>query len=190
MFADIDHSHPEVRDDMFRWVEWLGSQLKLGGLRVDAIKHYSARFLRDLVRHIDRTVGKDWFIVGEYWRADSNVLAQYIDFMDCRISLFDVELCCNFSRISLAEQPDLRAVFNGTLCALKPANAVVSRSPSHFRRDTNVLTFPPQTFVVNHDTVRPFPPVLSQDRTTNTATARASIPRGSCLSHPKSTPQD
>lgn len=126
MFADIDHDHPEVRQDMFHWVEWLGNQLKLGGLRVDAIKHYSARFLRDLIQHMDRTVGKDWFIVGEYWRADSKVLAQYIDFMNHRISLFDVELCCNFSRISLGEHPDLRTVFERTLCALKPANTVVS----------------------------------------------------------------
>ncbi|KAB5575296.1 alpha-amylase [Coniochaeta sp. 2T2.1] len=132
MFADIDHNHPDVRRDMFYWAEWLGGQLKLGGLRVDAIKHYSARFLRDLIRHIDATVGRDWFIVGEYWRADSHVLAEYVDFMDRRISLFDVELCCNFSRISLGEQPDLRTVFDGTLCALKPDNAV--------------------TFVVNHDT--------------------------------------
>ena len=126
MFADIDHNHPDVRRDMFHWAEWLGSQLKLGGLRVDAIKHYSARFLRDLIRHIDATVGRDWFIVGEYWRADSHVLAEYVDFMDRRISLFDVELCCNFSRISLGEQPDLRSVFDGTLCALKPDNTVVS----------------------------------------------------------------
>lgn len=100
--------------------------MKLGGLRVDAIKHYSARFLRDLIQHIDATVGKDWFIVGEYWRADSGVLARYIEYMHNRISLFDVALCQNFSKISLAARPDLRAVFGGTLAALKPGNTVVS----------------------------------------------------------------
>jgi alpha-amylase len=36
MFSNIDHSHPDVRCDLFRWVEWLGSQLMLGGLRIDA----------------------------------------------------------------------------------------------------------------------------------------------------------
>jgi len=156
MFADIDHNHPEVRQDMLRWVEWLGSQLRLGGLRVDAIKHYSARFLRDLIEHVDRTVGREWFIVGEYWRADSHVLAQYIDFMNNRISLFDVELCCNFSRISLGEQPDLRTVFDGTLCALKPANAVVSCLIPRTLSISTLLTLI-QTFVVNHDTVRSYP---------------------------------
>ena len=157
MFADIDHNHPEVRQDMFRWVEWLGAELKLGGLRVDAIKHYSASFLRDLIRHIDKTVGKDWFIVGEYWRADSDVLARYIDYTGNRISLFDVELCCNFSKLSLGERTDLRTVFQGSLCALKPANAVVS-TPLTPLLSLHVLTLA-QTFVVNHDTVRaPRPP--------------------------------
>ncbi len=125
MFADIDHKHPEVRKDLFDWVEWLGSQLKLGGLRLDAIKHYSFQFLRDFIRHADSTVGQDWFIVGEYWSEDSKALAEYIEYMNHRISLFDVKLVSNFSRISLAQNADLRTVFEGTLASLKPENAVV-----------------------------------------------------------------
>jgi alpha-amylase len=75
MCANIDHSHPEVRRELFHWVEWLGSQLKLGGLRIDAIKHYSASFLRDLMGHIDQKVGRDWFMVGEYWKADAKLFS-------------------------------------------------------------------------------------------------------------------
>jgi alpha-amylase len=125
MFADIDHTHPEVRENLFYWAEWLSSQLKLGGLRLDAIKHYSAKFLRDFLLHIDQTVDKNWFIVGEYWRDDSDVLAQYIEYMNNRISLFDVKLLGNFSRLSLKENSDLRTVFNGSLATLKPQNTVV-----------------------------------------------------------------
>ncbi|KAF4636596.1 hypothetical protein G7Y89_g1482 [Cudoniella acicularis] len=133
MFADIDHTSPSVREDLFNWVQWLSSQLKLGGLRLDAIKHYSANFLRDLFLYIDQSVDRDWFIVGEYWRDDSEVLAQYIEYMNNRISLFDVKLLGNFSRLSLMnENADLRTVFNGSLAALKPKNTV--------------------TFVANHDT--------------------------------------
>ncbi|KAH8881372.1 alpha-amylase-like protein [Thozetella sp. PMI_491] len=132
MFADIDHKHPEVRRDLFHWVEWLASQLKLGGLRLDAIKHYSAAFLRDFVRHIDQTVGPDWFLVGEYWEADSRILAKYVEFMHHRISLFDVRLVQNFSRLSFPDDADLRTVFDETLTLYKPLNSV--------------------TFVVNHDT--------------------------------------
>ncbi|TVY34065.1 Alpha-amylase, partial [Lachnellula occidentalis] len=132
MCGNIDHSHPDVRRDLFYWVEWLGSQFRLGGLRIDAVKHYSASFLRDLMRHIDQTVGKDWFLVGEYWRADAKVLSAYIEYMNHRLSLFDVPLVESFSNISRGIEPDLRTVFKGSLAAVKPANAV--------------------TFVVNHDT--------------------------------------
>lgn len=126
MFADIDHTHPEVREDLFNWVKWLSSEIKLGGLRLDAIKHYSAKFLRDFFLHIDQTVDQDWFIVGEYWRDDSEILAQYIEYMNNRISLFDIKLLGNFSRLSLTENSDLRTVFNSSLTTLKPQNTVVS----------------------------------------------------------------
>jgi alpha-amylase len=125
MFADIDHTHPDVREDLLNWVQWLSSQLKLGGLRLDAIKHYSAQFLRDFLEIIDQRVDRNWFIVGEYWRDDSEILAQYIEYMNNRISLFDVKLLGNFSRLSLMESSDLRTVFNGSLLMLKPHNTVV-----------------------------------------------------------------
>ncbi|EON97142.1 putative alpha-amylase protein [Phaeoacremonium minimum UCRPA7] len=130
--GNYDYLHPEVRRDIAIWVMWLASQLKLGGLRLDAIKHYSGGFLREMLQHIDRTIGPDWFIVGEYWREDSVVLAKYIEYMNHRISLFDVKLCSNFSRLSFQKDPDLRTVFEGTLASLKPQNTV--------------------SFVVNHDT--------------------------------------
>lgn len=125
MFADVDHNHAEVRRDLFYWVTWLASQVRLGGLRLDAVKHYSASFLRDLVHHIDRTVGRDWFIVGEYWRDDANVLSKFISFMGDRISLFDVRLVNNFSRLSFQDRADLRTVFDGSLASLRPRHAVV-----------------------------------------------------------------
>jgi alpha-amylase len=133
MFADVDYSNPEVRADVFRWGEWIGKELKLSGIRFDAIKHYSEDFLRDFIRHLDRTVGKNWFLVGEYWRDDLDVLAGYIERMGNRLSLFDVGLVGNLARISSARKPDLRTVFKGTLALHHPTNAV--------------------TFVQNHDTV-------------------------------------
>lgn len=153
MCANIDHSHPDVRRDLFHWVEWLGSQLKLSGLRIDAIKHYSASFLREFMGHIDKTIGRDWFIVGEYWSADSKVLSAYIEYMNNRLSLFDVSLVESFSKISRGIEPDMRRIFDGSLAVIKPANAVVSSSLVPFRpkADDNLCH---KTFVVNHDTVR------------------------------------
>jgi alpha-amylase len=140
MCANIDHSHPDVRSDLFHWVEWLGSQLTLGGLRIDAIKHYSASFLHDLMGHIDKTVGRDWFIVGEYWRADAKVLSGYIEYKNHRLSLFDVPLVESFSKISRGIEPDMRRIFDGSLTVIKPANAVVSSSSVPFEQ-TRIITF-------------------------------------------------
>lgn len=128
MFSNVDHSNPEVRRDLFYWISWLSAQIPIGGLRLDAIKHYSAEFLRAFVNHVDATVGRDWFIVGEYWREDSAVLAKYIQFMNHRLSLFDVRLVSNFSRLSMHPGADLRTVFDGSLVTIKPGNAVVSQS--------------------------------------------------------------
>jgi alpha-amylase len=110
MFADVDYSNPQVREDVFRWGEWIGRELKISGIRFDAVKHYSESFLRDFIRHLDRTVGKDWFLVGEYWREDLEVLAGYIKRMGNRLSLFDVTLVSNLARISMEPKPDLRVV--------------------------------------------------------------------------------
>ncbi|AEO58507.1 glycoside hydrolase family 13 protein [Thermothelomyces thermophilus ATCC 42464] len=128
--ADIDHRHPEVRADLFRWIEWLPSQVQLGGLRLDAIKHYSFSFLRDFVAHVRQRVGQGWFIVGEYWREDSEYLAKFIEFMDHQISLFDVQLVSNFSKVSvLEEKGDLREILDDTLALWKPENAVTPIAP-------------------------------------------------------------
>lgn len=126
MCTDIDHSHPEVRRNFFHWVQWLASQMRLGGLRLDAVKHISASFMRDFVGLVQNTVGRDWLLLGEYWSGDVKALLGYLEQLDHRISLVDVPLVESFSRISRGEQPDLRRVFENTLAAIKPNNAVVS----------------------------------------------------------------
>lgn len=129
MFSNIDHSHPEVRADLYHWAEWLGSQFKLGGLRLDAVRHFSASFLRDLIQHMDKSLDQNWFIVGEYWRGDTEVLSAYIEYMNNRLSLFDVPLVESFYDVSTGAETDIRKLFENSLAARKPANAVVS--PSH-----------------------------------------------------------
>ncbi len=47
MFTDIDHKHPDVRQDIFNWVRWLSTQLKLGGFRFDGVKENAVTFVRN-----------------------------------------------------------------------------------------------------------------------------------------------
>lgn len=126
MFADLDYSNPDVKEDVLRWGEWIGTQLPLSGMRLDAIKHYSAAFQKEFIDRIRQAFGKEFYFVGEYWNGESKPLLDYLAKMDYRLSLFDVPLVGRFSKISQTEGGDLRRLFDGTLVKLKPQNAVVS----------------------------------------------------------------
>ncbi|KMU82394.1 glucan 1,4-alpha-maltohexaosidase [Coccidioides immitis H538.4] len=132
MFANIDFSNEDVKDDVKNWIQWLSEQVPIGGLRLDAVKHYSRSFLIEFILHIKNRVGLDWFFVAEYWKNDINELLTYLEQMKNLVSLFDVPLAHNISRLSRARKPDLRKVFHETLLKKRPEYAV--------------------TFVTNHDT--------------------------------------
>lgn len=157
MFANLDQSHPEVRADIFNWAEWLGTEFSLSGMRIDAAKHYSAAFQRDFVDHLRRTVGANYFLVGEYWRGEVEHLLNYLKIMEGRVSLFDVPLLGRISQTSQTEGGDLRKIFKGTLVEHSPEHAVVRTC--HLVRPFTFadLSCHRQTFVGNHDTVRDVP---------------------------------
>lgn len=125
MFADMDYSNAQVREDVLRWGEWIGTNLPLSGMRLDAVKHYSATFQREFINHIRSTVGPDYFIVGEYWKGEVDVLLKYLETMKYQLSLFDAPLVGRFSSISRTKEGDLRRVFDNTLVQNKPEHAVV-----------------------------------------------------------------
>ena len=132
MFANLDYAVQEVREDVLGWASWIVGELGLGGMRLDAMKHYSMGFQRELVKKMEAQFGKDFFMVGEYWSSDSLVLSNIIGKFKGRLSLFDVQLVYNFSDISREKQVDLRKVFDGALVTMHPQRSV--------------------TFVANHDT--------------------------------------
>lgn len=128
MFADVDYSQPDVRTDVIRWGEWVGHELRLAGMRIDASKHFSLEFLHTFVQSVERTVGKGWFFVAEYWDGNVDVLSKLVRQFRGRLSFFDVPLVYNLSAASRNRTFDLRRIFQGTLCGRHPRNAVVSIS--------------------------------------------------------------
>ncbi|EFR04053.1 glucan 1,4-alpha-maltohexaosidase [Nannizzia gypsea CBS 118893] len=131
IFADVDYSNAEVKNDVKHWIEWLGTQFKLKGLRLDAVKHYSRAFLKEFIQHIRTTVGKDWFLVAEFWTGDISILLNYFDQMEGLVSLFDAPLAERFSLFA-KEGQDMRRIFDKSFVKIHPQKAV--------------------TFVSNHDT--------------------------------------
>ena len=116
-------------------------------MRLDAIKHYSFGFVRELVQHLRNEFGKDFFLVGEYWSWNSMELARLIDQCAGELHLFDVQLLYNLFDLSTGKKKDLRSVFRGTLVSLRPDNAVVSsrvriptRSVDHDRLSSKTTT--------------------------------------------------
>jgi|SRR5271155_1857423 len=143
MFADVDYSRTEVCEDVRNWGEWIGRELKLSGMRMDAIKHYSAEFLKTFIAHLHRTVGKDWFFVGEYWTGNVRVLSSYITRFQGKLSLFDVPLVYKLSNASSARKCDLRRIFEGTLCKRHPKHAVVCPARLFWDEKIQLIPFRP-----------------------------------------------
>ncbi|KAL4997798.1 glycoside hydrolase superfamily [Aspergillus recurvatus] len=132
MFANLDYSNPEVRDDVLHWGNWIISQLPLSGMRLDAVKHYSAAFQKAFIKEVRRRLGEKFFFVGEYWTGEIDVLLDYLKSMEYKLSLFDVPLMNRFSVTSRSKGADMRRIFEDTLVQKSPEHAV--------------------TFVANHDT--------------------------------------
>ena len=128
MFADLDYSHEEVENDVLNWGLWLGKQVKLKGIRFDAVKHFSEDFLRRFITSMDEVHGEGWFFVGEFWKDELSDMSRYLERMGKKFSLFDAPLVYNFSKLSKTENADLRTVFEDTLVKIEPVNAVVSPS--------------------------------------------------------------
>lgn len=137
MFANLDYGNAAVREDVKRWGDWLVDHVPgIGGMRLDAIKHYSAGFVKEFVAHVNATVaqqGKEMFWIGEYWNADSEYLLDYNEkYIGSTINMFDVALLYNLHNASAGRLKDLRQIFRGSMVSMAPDKAV--------------------TFIANHDT--------------------------------------
>jgi len=98
--------------------------LELGGIRFDAVKHFSETFLSELCTHLVENVNPNLFFVGEYWKDDLPTTLGYLSRMHEHFSLFDCPLVYNFSEASTTESADLRKIFDNSLTSAEPYNAV------------------------------------------------------------------
>ena len=155
MFCDVDFGSPEVRNDVKHWATWLLDQLPgVTGMRLDAIKHYSASFQKEFIAQIQRNAknhGKDeLFFVGEYWLPNSKFLHTHIDQTFAgALHLFDVKLMYNFHDISIGRLRDLCRVFHGSLVALNPTKAVTFVT-NHDTQETQSLASPIEPWFIPH----------------------------------------
>jgi alpha-amylase len=136
--VDIDFGRYDVREELKFWGAWLVDTIGADGLRLDAVKHYTANYAREFTGHVRARTPKPLFAVGEYIDSSTGPLHSYLTQVSARgnypqdVSLFDFPLRFKLRNCSWAQdQYDLRELNRGTLMAQQPAKAV--------------------TFVENHD---------------------------------------
>ncbi|MCD7973123.1 MAG: alpha-amylase [Candidatus Azobacteroides sp.] len=132
MFADIDFDNPDVVTEMKKWGQWVAKELKLDGMRLDAIKHINDSYIEHFLDAVRAEKGNEFYAVGEYWKRDINELNAYLSSVKYKVDLFDVPLHYNMYQASeQGESYDMRNLLKDTLVAVHPEVAV--------------------TFVDNHD---------------------------------------
>ena len=135
MYADIDFKHPEVVENLNQWATWFIETTGVQGFRLDAVKHIDSFFMKNFIQQITDKYGEDFYVFGEFWNGDEQSNNDYLASIDYQFDLVDVALHHNLFRASQeGENFDLTTIFNGSLAANHPENAV--------------------TFVDNHDTQR------------------------------------
>lgn len=145
LFSNIDYTHPEVREEVSRWGEWMLSEVGVRGFRLDAVQHFSYNFTRDWIQRMNaasmRKDGEAVFVAGEVWTGDLERLLKWLDVVQQpngpQVYAYDSPLLYNFSRISedvrtRSRNTDLRTTLRNSLLQRRPEAAI--------------------TLVTNHDT--------------------------------------
>ena len=78
---DINYDNEYVRNLMVQHAIWLIKETNIDGFRVDAVKHMNIQFIRDLRYAVDqlfKNTGIMFYMVGETFTGDMNLLNKYI----------------------------------------------------------------------------------------------------------------
>lgn len=133
MGMNVDMDNPYVSRELKKWLKWYLRETGADALRLDAVKHISFPFYRELLADLRRETHRKYPAVGEYWSGDIDRLLYYLDSVENEMSLFDVALHYNFFHAAeTGSDYDMRQILERTLVSARPDNAV--------------------TFVDNHDT--------------------------------------
>ena len=133
MGANIEYRNPAVAQEIKSWIKWYAETTNIDGIRLDALKHISSDFLKELIVYIKEEINPDYYLLGEYWKDDAEKIENFSRKMDHLISCFDVPLHYSFFRASEeGKEYDLRQILKGSLMEKKELASV--------------------SFVENHDT--------------------------------------
>lgn len=146
-FYDLDQNVANTQDVLKAWTQWMWDDAGVRGIRVDAVKHFPASFMGDLLDYMHDN-GKDLeMVVGESYDYNAANLKAWLDAvmasmdddtkaaMDIRI--FDFALRNNLEQACDAFGYDVRNLFNASLADATGASGyhIVTFVNNHDFRD-------------------------------------------------------
>lgn len=149
-FYDVVQSEPSTRTVYSDWSEWLINDVGVGGLRMDAVKHFPPSFVAQVLDDLAGQGINPGMVVGEFFDGNATLLKDWVDAVDANITassslvrVFDFSLRNALKEACDNVSFDRRNVFNASLW------------------DNGLSGFNVVTFVNNHDFRGPGEPVQS-----------------------------
>ncbi|MBC6993650.1 alpha-amylase family glycosyl hydrolase [Neolewinella lacunae] len=149
-FYDVVQENPSTLATYADWTHWLLNDVGMGGLRLDAVKHFPPVFVAQILDELaSRNPGSNPpMVVGEFFDGNPTLLAAWVDQVNSNITsstayarVFDFTLRNALKEACDNGGYDLRNVFSSSL------------------RDNGLSGFNVVTFINNHDFRGPGEPV-------------------------------
>lgn len=78
-FYDVDQDVQSTRDTLFDFTDWLWDDVGIRGYRVDAVKHFPASFMSNLINHLQSSNRTPSLVVGELYDGNPNLLKNWVN---------------------------------------------------------------------------------------------------------------
>lgn len=142
-FYDYDQFQKQTKDTLINYAKWNWSDLGVRGFRMDAVKHFTPKFVGDLLDSLHKVGMDPSMVVGEWYSTNAGELKGWVNdvysYMEpatataIQPKIFDFTLRENLRQASDNAGFDVRNIFNGSL------------------RDNGLSGYNVVTFVNNHD---------------------------------------
>lgn len=123
-FFDVEQAHISTQTAYNDWTKWLWSNVGIGGFRMDAVKHFPASFVGQLINSLYSNAPsiRPSMVVGEHFTFDAGVLAGWVNEVNSYLSqpvkdaikvrTFDFHLRDNLRVATESFGYDVRQIFN------------------------------------------------------------------------------
>ncbi len=152
-FYDYDQNAADTRSVLFDYSDWLLGDVGIGGLRMDAVKHFPASFVGDMLDQVVASGHSPGMVVGEHFTVDAGALKNWVGAVEgsmdpatqaaVQVRAFDFDLRQSLKNACDAFGYDSRNVFNSGIYG------------------TGGSSFNAVTFINNHDYRHPGEEVIN-----------------------------